>query len=257
MIPPGEFIMGGKVAHQDHRQFAHRIEHPFCVARYPVTVAQYELFIRDNGYERQDLWTHAGWQWREHELRKRPDDYASVFQTPNHPRVGVTWFEAAAFCHWLNLAFAPEELKLPGQDWKIRLPTEAEWERAARHTDGRDFPWGSKDQDDSATRCNCYEAGIRHTSAVGLFPIGQAVCGAQDMAGNVWEWCLTKWCGDYRNYEKQADQNREATGARVLRGGSCNSDAVGARCAYRGRGVPDLRRRSIGFRVVASPFSEL
>ena len=255
-IEPGDFIMGGSGDWEGKLQFTHRLQHPFCVAAYPVTAAQFELFIQDEGYAREELWTKAGWQWRNKEERTRPDDYASAFQTPNHPRVGVTWYEAMAFCKWLNATFKPEELNLPG-GWKVRLPSEAEWERAARHTDGRDSPWDPKDKAEPASRCNCAEAEIGQTSAVGLFPSGQAVCGAADMAGNVWEWCLTKWCANYKNYEKLADQGPEGDSARVLRGGSWVSDADIARCAFRVRYNPGSRYWFIGFRVVASPFFAL
>jgi formylglycine-generating enzyme required for sulfatase activity len=90
-----------------------------------------------------------------------------------------------------------------------------------------------------------------------MFPSGQAVCGAVDMAGNVWEWCLTKGREDYKNYEKLADQGQEGDSARGLRGGSWLSTADYARCAYRYRFSPVSRGHYIGFRVVASPFFAL
>jgi formylglycine-generating enzyme required for sulfatase activity len=278
VIPPDDFIMGGKVADwQDNLCFTHRLPQPFCVAVYPVTVAQFELFIQDGGYGRKDLWTKAGWEWREQEQRTRPNDYASAFQTPNHPRVGVTWYEAVAFGNWLNAAFTPEELNLPSGarapspaatplvdqrgcgrrrpragDWVVRLPSEAEWERAARHTDGRQFPWGDE-AEDIAERCNMSDTGLGQTSAVGLFPSSHAVCGAADMAGNVWEWTRSA----HENYPYDPKDRRETLEdhrARGLRGGSWNYYAVNARCAFRYRYGPDFRDRSIGFRLVASPF---
>jgi formylglycine-generating enzyme required for sulfatase activity len=213
VIQPDDFVMGGKVPGcQDVAEFPHRLGHPFCVAAFPITVAQFELFIQDGGYAREELWTKAGWQWRERKQRTRPDDYESPFQTPNHPRVGVTWYEAVAFCNWVNATFTPEELKLP-ERWKVRLPSEAEWERAARHTDGRDFPWDPRGNAEPANRCNCAEAGLRQTSAVGLFPSGKAECGAHDMAGNVWEWTRSLWGRDWQNasfnYPYKPDDGRE------------------------------------------------
>jgi len=250
VIEPGGFIMGGKEDWEGKQEVTCHIAHPFRVAVYPVTVAQYQLFIQDGGYERQfynddpekRIWTAAGWQWRERDHRTRPDDYTSAFQTPNHPRVGVTWYEAAAFCNWLNAAFTTQELKLPDPAWRVRLPTEAERERAARHTDGREFPWDPKDKEAPANRCNCAEANIGQTSAVGLFPSGKCSCGAHDMAGNVWEWCLTKWCQDYKHYERKADHNPEGDSARVLRGGSWDFPADSARCACR---FPGPSRRPV------------
>ncbi|MHB1309700.1 MAG: SUMF1/EgtB/PvdO family nonheme iron enzyme [Limisphaerales bacterium] len=263
-IVPNDFIMGGQGANEGHGQFTHRLDHEFRMAIYPVTVAQYELFVGDGGYERQDLWTEAGWKWRAREHRKRPADYAGGFQTPNHPRVGVSWYEAVAFSKWLNLAFSAEDLRLP-PGWQVRLPSEAEWERAARHTDGRKFPW--KEEAEPASRCNCDETGLRETSAVGLFPSGRAECGAMDMAGNVWEWTRSLWGEDWQkatfNYPYGHNHDREDLDApsevfRVLRGGAWFFVADDARCAYRFGAVPVFRGRVIGFRVVASPFcSEL
>ena len=259
-IQPDEFIMGGEQEFEGKRRFTYRLQHPFCVAVYPVTVAQFELFIEDGGYEReyyQDdptkrIWTVAGWQWREGEQRKRPDDYWSALQTPNHPRVGVAWYEAVAFCNWISAAFKAEELKLP-EGWKVRLPTEAEWERAARHTDGRTYPWGSEDQA-IEQRCNLNSPGLGQTSAVGLFPSGKAECDALDMAGNVWEWTRSLY-RDYPYVSVEEREDLEPEGARVLRGGSWGGGADCARCAYRLRGYPVSRHLSFGFRVVASPFA--
>jgi formylglycine-generating enzyme required for sulfatase activity len=257
VIEPGDpFTMGGKTPRQDNLQFKHRLQHPFCVALYPVTVAQFALFIQDGGYEREALWTRAGWQWREKEQRTPPEDYEPAFQTPNHPRVGVTWYEAMAFCNWINVAFTPEELKLPDKTWTLRLPSEAEWERAARHTDGRSYPWGDEAQV-VEQRSNIGDTGLGHTSAVGLFPSGNAACGAADVAGNVWEWCLTQWREDYKNYEKLADQGQEGDSARVLRGGSWSVPADNACCAFRVRGDPVIQYWGVGFRLVASPFFAL
>jgi formylglycine-generating enzyme required for sulfatase activity len=264
VIEPDDFLMGGKEGWQGKMQFKHRLQHVFRVAVYPVTVAQFGVFIQDGGYARKELWTEAGWDWREEGQRARPGDYGSVFETPNHPRVGVTWYEAVAFCNWVNATFAPEDLKLAA-GWKVRLPSEAEWERAARHTDGRVFPWGNEEQD-IEQRCNINKTGLGHTSAVGLFPSGNAACGAADMAGNVWEWTRSLWGTDWEkasfNYPYKLDDGRENLGApaeinRVLRGGSWDDDAVNVRCARRDGGGPGGRFYFVGFRVVASPFSDL
>ena len=127
----------------------------------------------------QDGWAVATIRGRIEDPR---DVRAHSFQTPNHPQVGVSWYEAVAYCNWLS-----ERL-----GYTVRLPSEAEWERAARSTDGRIYPWG--DEFD-ARRCNMSDTGIGATSTVGIFPDGDADCGAADMSGNVWEWCSTKWLG--------------------------------------------------------------
>jgi formylglycine-generating enzyme required for sulfatase activity/nucleoside phosphorylase len=228
-----------------------RIERPYQISRYLVTVRQFQAFVDAKGYEQDRFWSAPGRAWRDgkaelkdlsewhrDEYRKLnfpirgPEDYIPVFQTPNHPRVGVSWYEATAFCAWLA-----EKLKL-----EIRLPREAEWEQAARwnkqlgKADNRRFPWGDAEKD-VAQRCNMSDTGIDHTSTVGLFPGGNAECGATDMSGNVWEWC--------ENWYDDKDKS-----ARVLRGGSFYHDPDSLRCGYRDINHPDLRNYYIGFRVV-------
>ncbi|MBI4661502.1 MAG: SUMF1/EgtB/PvdO family nonheme iron enzyme [Verrucomicrobia bacterium] len=268
-IPVGPFKMGeGKEEH-----VCNVITKPYRISRYPITVAQYQAFVDAGGYGEKRFWTEAGWKWKLSEKRAGPDDYDPVFQTPNHPRVGVTWYEAVAFCRWLNellrdrvaLPSVPQpeaERQLGPTRVTVTLPSEAEWERAARHTDGRKFPWNPQDKSDPASRCNCRETEIRHTTAVGLFPSGVAMCQAHDMAGNVWEWTRSLWGKDYnldfpypyRTDDKREDLDAANNVARVLRGGSWDDDADLARCAYRLGDRPDYRFSLVGFRVVASPF---
>ena len=229
-IPPGPFPMG------DPPKICEAITEPYRISRYPVTVAQYQTFVAAGGYEddgseeaTQRLsrwWTPEGLQWKRDADIAGPDENEPVFQTPNHPRVGVSWYEAVAFCRWLS-----EKLEQP-----IALPGETQWERAARHTDGRLYPWG-REEDDLTQRCNMGHTGLQHTSAVGLFPGGKAECGALDMAGNVWEWCEDLY---------QADKPY-----RVLRGGSWSiNDPAYLRCACRSFSVPGCRLNVVGFRVV-------
>ena len=136
----------------------------YCIGKYPVTNGQYAAFVVATGHE-----APAHWHGNQPPTELR-----------NHPVVCVTWHDAVAYCAWLSRAVGRE----------MRLPTEAEWERAARHTDGRIYPWGD---DFDAGRCNMAETGIGGTSPVGIFPTGDAVCGASDMAGNVWEWTSSLW----------------------------------------------------------------
>jgi formylglycine-generating enzyme required for sulfatase activity len=259
-ILPGPFRMdndkGQTPYEQETPQFAcDVIRQPYGISRYSITVAQYQAFVDAGGYGEERFWTKAGWQWRQSKRIAGPEDYDPVFQTPNHPRVGVSWYEALAFCRWLS-----ERL-----DRVVTLPSEPEWERAARHTDGRKFPWGDQELD-IGQRCNILETGLGRTSAVGMFPSGLAKSRAADMAGNVWEWTRSLWGEDWgkssSNYPYVLDAKRENPDApgkilRVLRGGSWLFPADYARCACRLRGVPDGRSGRFGFRVVASPFFAL
>ena len=163
--------------------------------------------------------------------------------------VGVTWYEAVAFCNWLG-----EKLGL-----MVSLPTEAQSERAARGVDGRRYPWVGELTPDHA---NYDQTDIGTTSAVGIFPKGASPCDALDMSGNVWEWTRSLWGKDWQkssyNYPYTADDGRENLAApngvaRVLRGGVFSMDAGSVRCAVRLRDLPGTRYRLNGFRVVASP----
>ena len=235
-VAAGKFLMGDKELHEIE------IAQPFAIGRYPVTNAQYQFFVEDGGYTEKwrHCWTNAGWQWKAN--RSAPRNYEG-FTLPNQPLMGVSWYEAVAYVCWLA--------ETTGKPY--RLPTEAEWERAARHTDGRTYPWG-EDWQDGMT--NTKEAGLERTTAVGIFPEDTAVCGAQDMSGNVNEWCQTRW-HDEKNqaYSQpyQQDDGREnlVDGNsiwRVWKGGAFY-DVV-----RRGGGLPSGGGRGYGFRVVGSSF---
>jgi len=176
----------------------------------------------------------------------------------------VTWYEAVAYCHWLTerlqvsgLKFQvwrdgqPETLSLEPETLTVRLPSEAEWEKAARGTEGRMFPWGGESDSD---RANYVDTGIGTTSMVGCFPGGASPYGVEDLSGNVWEWTRSL----YREYPYDRGDGREDLEAgrdvlRMLRGGAFSLEARYVRCAFRFRDLPNLRFRYFGFRVVASP----
>ncbi len=251
LIEPGPFIMGNTERTDpmawkgEQPQFTcHLIKRPYKISKYPVTVAQYKAFVNNGGYKERKYWTESGWEWKEASGVEDPRSYGEPVDLDNHPRVGVSWYEAVAFTRWLS-----EKL---GKD--IRLPTEAQWERAARHTDGRRYPWSpDRDEKPDPNRANYDDTGLRGTSAVGIFPGGSAECGAEEMSGNVLEWCSTKWLENYEEYEKKVDDDLEGDDVRVLRGGSWISNVRLVRCAYRLRDLPGDRYLDLGFRVVCLP----
>jgi formylglycine-generating enzyme required for sulfatase activity len=172
--------------------------------------------------------------------------------------VGVTWYEAVAYCKWLDGKLRQGGLLPAGTpgSYRVQLPSEAEWEKAARGTDGRIFPWGNTWQKD---RANTDESSLNETSPVGIFPPIDQPYGLCDMAGNTWEWTLSKWGMDVKKPDygypyQSGDGREEAKGSdfRVLRGGSWSSDQRNARCAYRSWGNPADFDDDLGFRVVLS-----
>jgi len=262
-IPGGPFLMGstdtdGMALSWEKPQ--HEVTLPaFRIARYPVTNAQFQAFVAAGGYGITELWreaARAGW-WSDGRFKGRYDDeprdrsmdYGVPFNLPNHPVVGVSWYEALAFCRWVTEAWRAEGRI--ADDEVVRLPSEAEWEKAARGSDGRRYPWG--DEADPK-RVNYDETGIGTSSAVGMFPNGASPYGCLDMAGNVWEWTWSL----YRGYPYRADDGREdpaSPDSRVLRGGAFFNSEDSVRCAVRNYYIPPLRLTNLGFRIVVSPIS--
>jgi formylglycine-generating enzyme required for sulfatase activity len=239
-VPAGPFLMGSD-RERDRDASAdelpqHSVElSAYYVARYPVTMAQFRAFVQGSGYQAQGPW----------------ERYSGA---ENHPVVGVTWYDAMAYCRWLTEQLewegTPEPLAtlLRDRGWQVRLPTEAEWEKAARGTDGRIFPWGDEPDPD---RANYADTGVGATSAVGCFPGGASPCGCLDLAGNVWEWTGSL----YRPYPYRPDDGQndpDAEGGRGVRGGSWLFNQGIARCAYRFRFIPGYYYSDLGFRVVVS-----
>ena len=207
----------------------------FSIARYPVTNAQYQCFIDDGGYDNA-----AWWQGLQRMELERPS-----WSEANQPRETVSWYEATAFCRWLGSTLHERNLLKNGE--QVRLPTEQEWEKAARGSDGREYPWGEY-ADGRANIDETYRQGphnVGQTTAVGIYPDkeGDLANGLLDMAGNVWEWCADKY---------DASEKSKAA-SRVLRGGSWYYYRGYCRCADRGRFNPDLRHNGIGFRVCCAP----
>lgn len=221
----------------------------FELAAYPVTVAQFQPFVEQGGYREQRYWSADGWRWREGEHRSEPWLWNDpVWTVPNQPVVGISWYEAEAYCHWLD-----EQLHQP--PGTFRLPTEAEWEWAARGPEGRRYPWGENWE---AWRCNGEESGLGRTSAVGCFPGGvadwwQAATGGDgrlhDLAGNVWEWTALAHNDDYSEYNQYVININSVGGPRVVRGGSWFLVPGRLRSAARFGDDPLLRYFNLGFRL--------
>lgn len=224
-IPGGEFI---------YRNSERRTCETFRISRYPITHAQFQVFLdAEDGYGDDRWW--VGFE----DPDRTPEE--PRWPIANHPREAVSWHEAMAFCGWLShrLALA------------IRLPTEWEWERAARGTDGRVYPWGNEYIAGHANINEIsWEAGrhrLGQTSAVGIYPQAASPEGVLDLSGNVWEWC--------RNGSgSPVSTDRGGSEKRMLRGGSWLNDRVIARADYREFDPPDGRLDLYGFRVLcASP----
>jgi formylglycine-generating enzyme required for sulfatase activity len=196
-IPAGLFVMGSKdqsdTGDDERPQDSYVILYDYRMSRYIVTNAQYRQFVKAGGYGISKYWSEAKKEgiWNNGFVQDRYDDtsresfvdFGEPYNLPNHPVVGITWYEALAFTRWLT-----EHLRGVGKlaaDWEIRLPSEPEWEKAARGTERRIYPW---DGDANPERANYAETGIDATSAVGCFPNGVSPYGLEDISGNVWEW---------------------------------------------------------------------
>jgi formylglycine-generating enzyme required for sulfatase activity len=267
-VPAGPFLMGSTEEDDqayDYETPQHKqvVAAPYAISRYPITNAQYAAFVHAGGYHTQGYWTEAGWAWRERKGVEGPEDYGMPYILPNHPVVGVSWYEAVAYCRWLEAQFQATECKLSvwengklqeknfePETFNLQLPTEPQWEKAARGTDGQRYPWGAESNPE---RANYNDTGIGTTSAVGAFLSGASPYGVEDLSGNVWEWCRTKWEGDYDRYRN--DNNVQGMDRRVLRGGAFSYNTRDVRCAARDWLDPVIRYGDYGVRVVVSPFS--
>ncbi len=239
-IPAGEFTyQNGKMT----------LDYDYQIARYPVTYAQFQTFLDDpEGFNDPDNRWFAG--------LAQPDKHKPMreqeFKYANHPREMVNWYQALAFCRWLSWRLGGGYDLEQVDQWAVRLPTEFEWEKAARGMTGWQYPYGDKFD---ALRGNTSETGIGQTSAVGIFPLGDALHWDKpvaDLSGNVWEWCLT----DYRNSQRHMKQDDLQTDVwRVLRGGAWSGLDNDARAVYRLSYDPGNRNFSFGFRFVARPFA--
>ena len=236
-VPAGEFPMGSTDEDIDAaiatclgcRREWFTVEQPqhavyldaFWIDRTEVTNAQYRQCVEDGACSPPE----------DHSSRTR-DSYYDNPDFGDYPVVNATWFQAQEYAEWVG----------------GRLPTEAEWEYAARGPSGNIYPWGNNAPNDSLLN---YETNVGDTTKVGSYPDGASWCGALDMASNVWEW-VADWYGDYPSGQHVNPTGPTSGDARVLRGGAFFNSARGVRCAVRNWYYPDLRL-GVGFRVVVPP----
>jgi len=232
------------------------LPYTYRIGRYAVTNVEYRRFIEAGGYQERRWWTEHGWRylqpgserWYESSderitLPRFWED--STYNQPTQPVVGVSWYEAAAYCAWLTEVGRAAGWLATGD--AIRLPTSLEWERAARGTDQRRYPWGDDAPD--AERANYDATGINHPTAVGCFPAGAAACGALDMAGNVMEWMSTL----ERERDQAVPEKDFTPNERVLASWSAyHNQSEQLSCGARGWNNPNDRIDYWAFRVVWS-----
>jgi formylglycine-generating enzyme required for sulfatase activity len=230
-VPAGEFLMGSNEGPEDERP-QHKVEvGEFSIDRTPVTNAQFAVFLNSS---RVNGPNGEGWydtDDNDARIHRRNGKWVADSHYENHPAVEVSWFGAAAYCQWAGK----------------RLPTEAEWEKAARGMDGRKYPWGNEAPDRSRAQ---FGAGYNQTVPVGSFPKGVSTYGLLDMAGNTWEWVSSVYLSyPYNAGDGREDLTRQAD--RGTRGGGHDSTAEQLSTSYRGRHVSRNFRaghHNIGFR---------
>jgi formylglycine-generating enzyme required for sulfatase activity len=232
-VPSGHFLRGSREGQGLPSERPQKlVDLPsFEIGIVPVTVWEFRQFVK-HGYADRALWSEAGWSWKTENGIDRPrfweeEEWAKYLE-PNQPVVGVSWYEAEAFCVRTSR----------------RLPTEAEWEEAARGPDGRNYPWGNEWIPANAA----HRGGPRHTLPVGCFPAGVSPHGLLDAAGNVWEWVQDSY--DAEAYQRPTPSvGMTGLEMKVARGGAWNALPQQLRCANRNAWRPGARFSNIGFRV--------
>lgn len=234
-ISAGKFVVGLPMSEDEAKKLPHdNPEYPgaeydlptYSISRYPITIAQFRAFLRDTGQEKR--------------LQKAP------FSMPdNYPMNQITWYEAVEFCNWLS-----SKLRYP-----VRLPTEAEWQKAAGGSESFLYPYGNEFD---AQKSNVRESRIGSLTPVGIFPEGASPYGVYDMCGNIWEWTLTKWrrrdlkggLKELPSYREMEDNNVEGSAQRIICGGSYTVTERLCRTSSHYMRSPEFAISIQGFRVV-------
>jgi formylglycine-generating enzyme required for sulfatase activity len=240
-VPSGRFPMGDNSEKPNKQIFLREYQ----IGKHPLTNSEFAEFIKAGGYEDSRWWSTTGWEIKKMENWRMPNSWDDkLFNKPNQPLVGVSWYEGQAYCRWRSSA----------EGRQYRLPSEAEWEKAARGTDGRLYPWGNNFE---ANKSNSWagKQSVLSTTPVGIYPGGASPYGCLDMAGNVWEWMED----DYNeNYKSTSDDGhawiqKHRGSFRVLRGGSWGDNALLCRSDKRMSARPEDRNSYVGFRLAKSP----
>lgn len=290
-VPAGPFWLGSE-QHYDDEKPVHQVDLPaFWIGLHPVSNAQFQAFVDGGGYASAELWPEARaagfWSnegvkmYRDEKPRLAPARARDPFGLPNHPVVNVSWYEALAFTRWLTRRWRDQGW-LP-EGWRVALPSEAEWEKAARGglqlpqpafaplavgQMGRDFtpvpggwapnpgerreyPWNGPFDPE---RANTSEGQLGETSPLGCFPLGAGPYGTLDQSGNVWEWTRSLWRGyPYQDFKAREDLAAAPGQARVWRGGGWYDLSGNARCSSRYGLTPDFWNDDLGLRCSLSP----
>ncbi len=232
-IPAGDLIMGSnEIYAQDNERPAHKVHlETYWIDRYPVTCQQYQEFIQAGGYQNYNYWSEAGWQWLQVNPVSHPLYWSDSPEWRELPVCGVSYYEAEAYANFAGK----------------RLPTEAEWEKAATNNNGEIFNLTSQQQYN-------HDNLIGHTTPVNAYPYGQSIYGCYDMLGNVWEWTASWFNGYpgfssylYDGYSEVYFDNKH----RVLRGGSWATRPWALRTSFRNWYHPHVRQILAGFRCAA------
>lgn len=220
-VPAGPFLMGSNdaEAYDDEKPLHQVVLEEFWIGRHAVTNEQFQRFVSQTGYQAGPRWRDSAAEWGS-----------------RAPVVHVSWKDAQAYCTWAGL----------------RLPTEAEWEKAARGTSGRKFPWGDRWEPDRAWFLENSDGRVH---PVDTRPQGASPYGCLNMAGNIWEWTRSVYRPlPYDPHDGREDP--ESSGPRTSRGGAWYTYSRSLRCSRRCPEIPTVRGNSFGFRVAASPARE-
>jgi formylglycine-generating enzyme required for sulfatase activity len=253
-VPAGCFLMGQDVQRDRTGDSDERPSHEVCLTtgfwmdQFEVTNEAFKRFIDDGGYAKQALWSPLGWTWLQEQLKNGPLPNSFNDGNEGFPRANITWYEAEAYAKWRG-----------GQ-----LPTEAQWEWAARGPSARIYPWGNTFEASALNFCDqrCpadeknaeFDDGVVYTARVKTYEGGRSWVNAYNMAGNVWEWTNDWYSDSYYSVSPKDDPagpNASITNERVLKGGSWGSLRQAVRSSYRAKSRPNFQGNYYGVRIIS------